>query len=212
MAVPDWSIEGPHFINCNCDYGCPCQFNALPKDGSCRAVIAWRIDEGRYGDVSLSGLRAATLYQWPGPIHKGGGTMQIVIDEGASEAQRKALNAVLQGEGAAPGTVMLAIYRSMCSTLLPTVFKPVSIEVDVEGRRARLSVPGIVETSVEPIKNPVTGAEHRARIDLPMGKEFHLAEVASGTTRGKTGPIDLQFEKSHAHLVRNRLTSTGPQR
>jgi hypothetical protein len=212
MANPAWSIEGPHFINCNCDYGCPCQFNALPKDGSCRAVVAWRIDEGYHGDTSLNGLRAATLYQWPGPIHKGGGTMQIVIDEAASEAQRKALFSVLQGEGAAPGTVMLAIYRAMCSTVLPPVCKPVAIEVDVEARRAKLTIPGIVETAVEPIKNPVTGAEHRARIDLPMGKEFHLAEVASGTTKGKAGPIDLQFEKSHAHLVRNRLTAAGPQR
>jgi hypothetical protein len=212
MATPAWSIEGPHFINCNCDYGCPCQFNALPKDGSCRAVVAWRIDEGHFGDIDLSGLRAASLYQWPGPIHKGGGTLQMVIDEGASEAQRKALASVLQGEGAAPGTVMLAIYRAMCSSVLPPIFKPVAIEVDIDGRRGKLSVPGIVETTVEPIKNPVTGMEHRARIDLPMGKEFHLAEVASGTTQAKTGPIELAFEKSHAHLVRNRLTSSGPQR
>lgn len=212
MAKPAWSIEGPHFINCNCDYGCPCQFNALPKDGSCRAVVAWRIDEGHFGDTSLSGLQAVNLYSWPGPIHKGGGTMQSIIDERANEAQRKGLASVLQGEGAEPGTIMLAIYRAMCATALPPVFKPIAIEVDIAGRRAKLSVPGIVDTLVEPIKNPVTGAEHRARIDLPMGKEFHLAEVASGTTKAKSGPIDLAFEKSHAHLVQNRMTSSGPVR
>jgi hypothetical protein len=212
MAKPAWSIEGPHFINCNCDYGCPCQFNALPKGGSCRAVVAWRIDEGHSGDVDLSGLQAVNLYQWPGPIHKGGGTMQSIIDERANEAQRRALASVLQGEGAEPGTVMLAIYRAMCPTVQPALYKAIKIEVDIDGRRARLSVPGLVETSVEPIKNPVTGAEHRARIELPMGKEFHLAEVASGTTKAKSGAIDLAFEKSHAHLVTNRLTSTGPQR
>jgi hypothetical protein len=138
--------------------------------------------------------------------------MQMVIEERANEAQRKALASVLQGEGAEPGTVMLAIYRAMCSSMLPPVYKPISIEVDVEARRGKVSVPGIVETTVEPIKNPVTGMDHRARIDLPMGKEFHLAEVASGTTKAKAGPIDLAFEKSHAHLVRNRLTSSGPQR
>ncbi|HEV8632282.1 MAG TPA: DUF1326 domain-containing protein [Thermoanaerobaculia bacterium] len=212
MAKPAWSIEGPHFINCNCDYGCPCQFNALPTGGSCRAVVAWRIDEGYCGDVDLSGLLAVNLYQWPGPIHKGGGTMQSILDERASEAQRKALASVLQGEGAEPGTVMLAIYRAMCPTVQPPLAKPIRIEVDIEARRATLSVPGIVETTLEPIKNPVTGADHRARIDLPMGKEFHLAEVASGTTRGKSGSIELAFEKSHGHLVHNRLTSVGPQR
>lgn len=212
MSNPAWSIEGPHFINCNCDYGCPCQFNALPKDGYCRAVTAWRIDRGSFGEVDLSGLRAVNLYSWPGPIHKGGGTMQSIIDERASEAQRKALASVLQGEGAEPGTVMLAIYRAMCAKVQPPLFKPIHIEVDVEARRARLSVPGVVETTLEPIKNPVTGAEHRARIDLPMGKEFHLAEVASGTSKASAGAIEIDFNRSHGHLVTNRLTAGGPAR
>lgn len=211
MANLAWSIEGPHFVNCNCDYGCPCQFNALPKDGHCRAAVAWRIDEGHFGDVSLSGFSVLNLYSWPGPIHKGGGMMQSIIDERANDAQRKALAAVLQGEGAAPGTVMLGIYRAMCTTVHPPLFKPVHIEFDLDGRRATLKVPGMVEMAVEPIKNPVTGAEHRARIDLPMGKEFNLAEVASGTTSAKAA-IQLELAKSHAHLVRNRLTSAGPVR
>jgi hypothetical protein len=212
MTNVAWSIEGPHFVNCNCDYGCPCQFNALPKDGYCAAVVAWRIDQGHFGEVKLEGLRAVNLYSWPGPIHKGGGTMQSIIDERANEAQRKALASVLQGEGAAPGTVMLAIYRAMCATVQPPLFKPIRLEVDMEGRRATLSVPGVVETTLEPIKNPVTGAEHRARIDLPLGKEFHLAEVASGTTRAKGAAIELAFAKSHAHIVTNRITSAGPVR
>ena len=30
MAHVDWSIKGPEIATCNCDWGCPCQFNALP--------------------------------------------------------------------------------------------------------------------------------------------------------------------------------------
>lgn len=208
MPLPKWSIEGPHFVNCNCDYGCPCQFNALPKGGSCRAVVGWRIDEGYCGDVALGGLCAVNLYTWPGAIHQGNGTMQSIIDARATPAQRDALVGVLQGEGAEPGTVMLQIYRAMCTSVRPPLFKSIHLELDLDGRKAKLSVPGIVESMVEPIRNPVTGAEHRARIDLPMGKEFNLAEVASGTTRA-TGDVPLEFTKSHAHLVRNRLTSAG---
>ena len=55
----------------------------------------------------------------------------------------------------------------------------------------------------------MTGAEHRARIDLPLGKEYHLAEVASGTTRA-TGAVPLRFANRHAHLVYNAMTSKGP--
>jgi hypothetical protein len=51
MPTMVWSIKGSHFANCNCDCGCPCHFNALPIDGTCRAVAAWRIDEGYSGDV-----------------------------------------------------------------------------------------------------------------------------------------------------------------
>lgn len=208
MANVEWSIKGPHLTNCNCAFGCPCQFNALPTDGTCKAVIAWRIDEGRYGDVRLDGLLAVNTYAWPGPIHKGNGTMQSIIDERANDEQRQALVAIMQGEGAPAATVMLQIYRAMCPTYHSPLFKAIALEFDMEGRTARLSVPGLIETTVEPIKNPVTGAPHRARIDLPMGKEFNLAEVAMGTTRA-TGAVPLELDKSHAHLVYNRMSSGG---
>src|SRR4051795_12648399 len=65
MSDIAWSIRGNHFVNCNCDYGCPCQFNALPTDGTCRAVLAWHIEEGHFGDVRLDGLMAVNTYGWP---------------------------------------------------------------------------------------------------------------------------------------------------
>lgn len=180
----------------------------MPTDGTCKAVVAWKIEEGHHGDVRLDGLCVANLYSWPGPIHKGSGTMQSVIDERATADQRKALIAILQGEGAAPGTIMLQIYRAMCATLKEPLSKPVNLEIDVDGRKAKLSIPGLVETTVEPIVNAVTGAVHRARIDLPMGKEFNIAEVASGTTKAG-GDVPFDFAKSHAHLVHNVTSSSG---
>jgi len=211
MTVTTWSIQGPHFVNCNCDYGCPCQFWGRPTDGTCRAMIAWRIDEGHYGDIPLDGLNAINTYAWPGPIHEGNGSMQSIIDERATDPQRRALVGILQGEGADPGAVMLEIYRTMCVTLHEPLFKPIRLQVDLEARTAHVRVPGMLETTLEPIKNKVTGALHRARIDLPFGKEFSLAEVASGTTRA-TGKIPLDFANTHAHVVHNRLTSQGVAR
>jgi len=204
----DWSIEGPHFVNCNCDYGCPCQFNARPTDGTCRAVVAWRIDTGHFGDTRLDGLHAVNIYAWPGAIHEGNGSMQSIIDERASDAQRTALVAILQGEGADPGAVMLQIYRTMCTAAHEPLYEPIHLDIDIAERTARLSIPGLVDSAVEPIRNPVTGAPQRARVDLPFGKEFRLAEVASGRTRA-TGVIPLELANTHAHLVHNRLTSTG---
>ena len=135
MADIAWSIRGTHFVNCNCDYGCPCQFNAIPTDGTCRAVIAWQIDEGFCGDVRLDGLLAVNTYGWPGPIHKGNGEMQSIIDERATEDQRRALTSVLQGEGAAPAAIMLQIYRAMCPKAHEPLFKPISLKSTWAGGR-----------------------------------------------------------------------------
>ena len=58
-------MKGAHLKNCNCAFGCPCQFNALPTYGDCRAAVGYQIDQGHHGDVSLDGIRAAALYAWP---------------------------------------------------------------------------------------------------------------------------------------------------
>ncbi len=88
MAHVQWEIKGREFGNCNCSYGCPCQFNALPTHGHCRGAYGWQVDQGTFGAVKLDGLRAAGLYIWPGPVHQGNGTMQLIVDERARPEQR----------------------------------------------------------------------------------------------------------------------------
>ncbi len=65
---------------------------------------------------------------------------------------------------------------------------------------ARLDVPGVTKGHGEPIKNPVTGNEHRARIDLTHGFEYALAEVGRGWTK-TSGPIKFELADSHSHFA-----------
>jgi len=211
MTYVEWEIKAREFANCNCSYGCPCQFNALPTDGTCRAAVGYQIDEGHFGDVKLDGVRAAGLYTWPGAVHEGNGTMQLIVDESASDAQREALLTIMQGKETEPMTTMWSVFTAMCSTILDPLSKPIEFEVDVDERTARLSIPGIVETRGEPIKNPVTGAVHRVRIDMPDGFEYSLAEIGSGTTKA-TGEIKLDFQASYGQFNNLHLTATGPVR
>ena len=51
-----WFIEADYIQACNCDYGCPCEFEAPPTMGFCQGMGAWRINKGKYGDVTLDGL------------------------------------------------------------------------------------------------------------------------------------------------------------
>src|SRR5262249_17779558 len=58
---------------------------------------------------------------------------------------------------------------------------PIDIESERERRTATLSLPGVVEYRAEPIRNPVTGEEHRAQIRLPNGFEYREADAGNTT-------------------------------
>ena len=204
----NWRIKGREFANCNCDYGCPCQFNALPTHGNCEAVAAYEIDEGNFGDIKLDGLRAAGVYYWPGPVHEGNGRMQLIVDARADDQQREALIKIMQGEETEPMATMWAVYTAMCSDMLETLSKPIDLEIDVENRIGHISVPGVFETTGEPIRNPVSGDTHRARIDLPDGFEYTLAEIGSASTKA-TGEIKLSLDNSYGQFAELHLSNSG---
>lgn len=204
----EWVIKGKEFANCNCSYACPCQFSALPTHGNCCAAGAFLIDEGHYGKVKLDGLRAVGLYSWPKAVHEGNGTMQLIIDERADDKQRDALIKIMTGKDTKDMATMWWIYSAMCPNKLETLFKKVDIEVDVEGRRGRIAVDGILETVGEPIRNQVTGAEHRVRIDLPNGFEYRIAEIGSGTTKA-IGDLKLDLKNSYSQFANLHLSHAG---
>ena len=159
--------------------------------------------------MRLDGLRAALLYSWPGPIHLGNGTMQVIIDERADQGQRDALLKILTGEETDEMATGWWVFSAMSPNKLEPLFRPIEYEVDVEARRGWLRVPGIVETVGEPIRNPVTGAEHRARIDLPHGFDFRIAEMGSATTKATAAIALPGIENTHIHFARLHLSNRG---
>lgn len=204
-----WELHGHELANCNCATGCPCQFMALPTRGNCEAVAAFSFDSGHYGDVDLSGTRSALVAHWPGAIHEGKGTMQYIVDEACTAAQREALFKIMNGDDTEEMATMWWVFSMMSPTKLENLVKPIKLEIDMEARKGHASVPGVFETKASPITNPVTGAEHRARINLPHGFEFHVAEMAKGTTK-TSGAIELKNNQdSHVHIVEIHLSNSG---
>ena len=55
--MTEWEFKGRELVNCTCEYGCNCQFNALPDKGHCSAVAGIQIDEGHHGDTRLDAYR-----------------------------------------------------------------------------------------------------------------------------------------------------------
>jgi hypothetical protein len=82
------------------------------------------------------------------------------------------------------------------------------MKFDYAKRRARLSIPGVLSCDVEPIKNPVTGAEHRIKVVMPEGFEHREGEVAHATI-SSTGDIRFEVPKGHATLANVEQTPSG---
>lgn len=194
-----WMLRGVEFSNCNCTYGCGCQFNAPSTKGFCEAMASGHIEEGYFNDTRLDGLNFVILLQWPGEIAQGNGSQQILIDSRADASQREALGKILHGESTAPGSTHFFVFNSTMSNVLEPLFVPIDLSIDVEARQATVIVPGLVESTGTPISNPFTGRDHRARINLPDGFEYTVAEVGNGSTKAQAG-ITLNLSNSYGQF------------
>jgi len=203
-----WTIHGREFTNCNCAYGCPCQFNALPTHGHCEAVVGIQIDKGQHGQTNLDGLRFGGIFRWPGPIHEGNGEAQPIVDKRANAAQREAILRIMSGQDTDPGATIFNVFSTVLTTVYEPIFTDIDLSIDVQKRLAKMKVESVVDMRGEPIVNPVTGAEFRGRIDLPNGFEYTLAEMGRGcaSTRGQ---IKLELADSYGQFAELHLCQSG---
>ena len=97
-----YQLSGRILEVCNCDVLCPCWIGENPDNGTCDAVLAYRIDKGTIEGVDVSGLTIASVAFIPGNVLEGNFKVALFVDEIASEAQEKALLRAWQGELGGP--------------------------------------------------------------------------------------------------------------
>lgn len=207
MASADWRLEGEWIKNCSCAFGCPCDFNAKPTMGYCEGLVGMRIVKGHYNQTKLDGLCFAVTVHFPGALHEGNGEAQPIIDQKATPEQRDALGAILSGENSAEGT-LFHIFSLIVTKLHDPAVAPFEWKFDKQGRTARLFIPGVLETEVEPIRNPVTGEPHRIQVVMPEGFEHRAAEVASSNINS-IGAIKFETSGAHSSLAHVVQTPQG---
>ena len=167
-----WHVKGTVALACNCDYGCPCNFNARPTQGHCEGGWTWHVEEGRYGPTRLDALNFTLAADWPGAIHEGNGEAVILIDERADEAQRQAILALLGGQAGAPWSIL----RPTLRTIHGPLFVPYRVKLD--GLHSSVQA-GSWQLELQPIRNPVSGAETHPRVSLPEGFVWKEGALAS---------------------------------
>lgn len=174
--MAELQMKGTVLISCNCEYGCPCNFNALPSHGHCEGQWTWHVDEGTIDGVSVNGLNFTLCVDWPRAIHEGEGVGLLLVDERADDNQREAVRRLVTGEVGGPWGILAWTWPTLEGPV------PVPYELELAGMQSRMNAGDKVVLEIEPIRNPVTGAEITPGAVLPQGLIFKQGDFGSSKT------------------------------
>ena len=189
---------------CNCQHGCNCQFAGYPNEGKCEFIIGYEVTDGRFGSVSLNGLRAVIAAKYPNAIHEGNGHVVLFVDDTATQEQVDAFATILSGKmGGMP-------WEALGGTITKfegPVRKPV--EITAAGEKSSVRVPGSVELQLTPFRDIMSGQEKEVHIVYPKGGFFwNDAKVATTETmRAQHG--DLRFERPSRYAAVAEVNCTN---
>lgn len=188
-----WALKGTGYEYCNCDFGCGCNFGGFPnsKDGSCRALVGLEIREGRCGDVDVAGVKCAAILDWPKAIHEGNGKCVFVVDPATTDRQVEVLGEIFTGKlGGMPWEILGPTFQ-----VVGLVKAPITIEG--EGRKKTFRAEGVGEGRGDTFKNPVTGEEHLANVDLPDGFIWTKGECGAGSFQASASGVSVSGTNSN---------------
>ncbi|MBV9490431.1 MAG: DUF1326 domain-containing protein [Verrucomicrobia bacterium] len=136
-----WRVAGSYFEACNCDVACPCVFTSPPTTGECTVVVAWHIDQGRFGDLELDGLNAVLAAHCPGHMLEVKWRVALYVDERANRDQQAALTQIFSGQAGGH----LALLAPLIGEVLGAKAAPIEYRSEGKQRSLRLGDIGAAE-------------------------------------------------------------------
>jgi hypothetical protein len=197
-----WTMKGRVLIACNCDWGCPCNVNALPTKGNCEGGWTWEIEDGAVGDTKVNGLYLSLYADWPAAIHMGNGVATALIDERADTQQREALSTLVEGKAGGPW----GVFRKTFTTLHGPTF--VRYEANFSGELPEFRAGDVAECKTTFIRNPVTSATSHPRIVLQEG--MILKDAALLASKRFVVSDGVQYDHSGQYAAFGFFAYTGP--
>ena len=183
MATPKWQVSGEYYETCSCDFVCPCLPGGLmvrPSKGSCTFAMAFAVDRGAYGTVSLDGLGFIVLGRTPEEMGKGNWSVGLIADERASAEQRDAITAIASGAAGGP----MAALAGLIGTFLGVQSAP--IHFDRSGAKWSITASDLIDMAAEGAKglNPdSTEPMHLDNTGHPAADRFALAHASRSRVR-----------------------------
>ncbi|HMM74125.1 MAG TPA: DUF1326 domain-containing protein [Gammaproteobacteria bacterium] len=170
MSIPAWHVRGDWFDVCSCNIPCPCEFAQAPTDDACEGVLAYHVNEGRYGEVELDGLNVVMVSAFTGDLWGGTGKdweVGMFLDARADPAQLAALETIWSGQA---GGWMRSMARMIQRVRGKTI---AAIDFELDGALAhwRVTIPGQVRAGAAALTGPTADPTRRVQTINPPGSE-----------------------------------------
>ena len=206
MTATTWSVKGQYYETCSCDFLCPClpaQMAVRPSKDSCTFAMAFQIEQGRYGAVSLDGLGFIVLGFTPEAMGKGNWSVGLIADERASAEQREAITAIASGAAGGPMAAMSGLIGKFLGVeSAPIAFDRSGVKWSVKAASlvdmAAQGAMGLNPGAREPLHLENTGHPAADRFALAHATKSHVHALGlawddtSGTNNGQYAPFAWQ--------------------
>ena len=203
MATTSWRLSGQYYETCSCDFICPCLpggMAVMPTKGSCTFAMAFQVERGAFGSVSLDNLGFIVLGLTPGAMGAGNWSVGVIADERASSEQRDAIGTIVSGSAGGP----MSALSGLVGTFLG--IEPARIDFRRDGwtwsvQASKLvdmsaqGVKGINPDATEPLMLANTGHPAADRFALARASKSHVHafglnwDDVSGTNNGQYAPF-----------------------
>ncbi len=181
MTTPSWHVSGQYYENCNCAFVCPCipgQLAVRPTNGDCQFAMAFQIERGSYGAVSLDGLGFIVLGLTPEEMAKGNWSVGLVMDARATTEQRDAITAIASGAAGGPMAALSPLIGKFLGV------EPAQIVFDRQGPKWSVKASPFVEIAATGARGLNPDAELRLQhTGHPAADTFTLAHASKSHVR-----------------------------
>ena len=206
MTSTSWSVKGQYYETCSCDFVCPClpaQMAVKPTKESCTFAMAFQIERGSYGAVSLDGLGFIVLGFTPEAMAAGNWSVGLVTDERASAEQREAITAIASGAAGGPMAALSGLIGKFLGVAsAPITFERSGVKWSVKASRfvdmAAQGAMGMNPAATEPLYLENTGHPAADRFALAHAVKSHVNALGlswddtSGKNNGQYAPFAWQ--------------------
>ena len=173
--IPNWWLKGDWFDVCSCNIPCPCGFAQAPTNNRCEGIMAYHVQEGKYGDVELKDLNVIAIVTFEGnawakenPVSLG-----ILMDERAREEQREILQKIFSGQAGG----WMGEFAQLVGEVRGLEFVPIQFKINGDLAKWQAEVPGKIKATGEALTGPTTPPGKRAQLHNAPGSEVGPGQI-----------------------------------